>query len=126
METTAKNNGDGHANTLIDDYIAQYPEAIQTRLNAIRDALREVLPDAQELIAWKMPTYKAKKNIIHFAAYKNHIGIYPGDKAIEMFSEALKDFKTSKGAIQIQNTDKLPIELIKKIAKWNEETGNHH
>lgn len=116
----------GDSLTEIDAYIEEQPEAIQPRLHEIRNALRNALPDAEERISWRMPTYKAKKNIIHFAAFKNHIGIYPGDKAIEHFAEDLRDYKTSKGAIQISNTQHLPLELIVKIALWNYETENHH
>lgn len=110
----------------IDAYIEEQPEAIQPRLHEIRNALRNALPEAVEMISWRMPTYKAKKNIIHFAAFKNHIGIYPGDKAIEQFAEELRDYKTSKGAIQILNSQPLPLEVIVKIALWNYETENHH
>lgn len=116
----------GEGPTEIDAYIEEQPEAIQSRLHEIRNALRDALPDAVEVISWRMPTYKAKKNIIHFAAFKNHIGIYPGDKAIVQFAEELKGYKTSKGAIQISNSQPLPLELIVKIALWNYETENHH
>lgn len=116
----------GESPTLIDAYIEEQPEEVQPRLHEIRNALRSALPDAEERISWRMPTYKAKKNIIHFAAFKNHIGIYPGDKAIEHFSEELTAYKTSKGAIQISNNEPLPLDLIIKIALWNFETENHH
>jgi len=62
----------------IDDYIAAQPEAIQPHLTAVRDIIRAVLPDDEERIAWKMPTFRINRNIIHFAAHTNHIGLYPG------------------------------------------------
>ncbi len=110
----------------IDDYIAQQPQALQPFLNQVRSAIRDALPQAQERISWKMPTYWDKHNIIHFAAYKNHIGLYPGPLAIEIFAQQLTTYKTSKGAIQFPYKDPLPLELIATIARWCYETGNHH
>ncbi|MDW7662005.1 MAG: DUF1801 domain-containing protein [Bacillota bacterium] len=110
----------------IDEYISDQPEDIQTRLHELRKALHEALPDAEEKIAWRMPTYKGKTNIIHFAAFKNHVGIYPGDKAVVHFEDRLKDYKSSKGAIQFSHNKPLPLDLIVEIAKWCYETGNHH
>ncbi|MEL7567718.1 MAG: DUF1801 domain-containing protein, partial [Dehalobacterium sp.] len=94
--------------------------------NQVRDIIRAVLPDAQERISWSMPTYWNKRNIIHFAAFKKHIGLYPGDKAIENFGDCLKEYKTSKGAVQLPYDKPLPLQLIAEIAKWCYETGNHH
>lgn len=109
----------------IDTYIAEKPESVQMLLNQVRDAIRAVLPDAQERISWSMPTYWHQHNIIHFAAFKNHIGLYPGVKAIEYFADRLTDYKTSKGAVQLPYSKPLPLPLIKEIAKWCNETGNH-
>lgn len=94
-------------------------------LNKVRDTLRAALPDAEERISWRMPTYWKKKNIIHFAAFKNHIGIYPGDKAMEHFSDRLKEYKTSKGAWQIPYSKPLPLDLITEMARWCYETANN-
>ena len=110
----------------IDAYIGAQPEAVRPLLNQIRDTLRETLPDAEECISWRMPTYRGRQNIIHFAAYKKHIGLYPGDKAMEYFAERLSGYKTSKGAVQFPYNKALPVELISAIAKWCYETGNHH
>jgi uncharacterized protein YdhG (YjbR/CyaY superfamily) len=62
-------------------------------LNQVRDTISAVLPGAQESISWSMPTYWDKHNIIHFAAFKKHIGLYPGEKAIEHFSDRLTEYK---------------------------------
>jgi len=110
----------------IDDYIAAQPERVQPILNQVRHAIRFVLPDAEERISWRMPTYWQKHNIIHFAAFKKHFGIYPGDKAIEHFADRLTEYKTSKGAWQLPYDKPVPLELIAEIAKWCLETGNHH
>ncbi|MCR6545689.1 iron chaperone [Dehalobacterium formicoaceticum] len=110
----------------IDAYIAAQSESVRPLLNQVRDTLRAVLPDAEERISWRMPTYWRKHNIIHFAAFKNHIGLYPGDKAMEHFSDRLTEYKTSKGALQLPYSKPLPLELIAEIAKWCYETGHHH
>ena len=110
----------------IDEYIEKQPENIRILLNQVRNTISAILPDAVERISWSMPTYWDKHNIIHFAAFKNHLGIYPGDKAILYFAEKLKDYKTSKGAIQFQYNEPIPLDLIGEITKWCYETGNHH
>lgn len=110
----------------IDAYIAAQSEDIQPLLNRVRDTIREVLPKAQERISWRMPTFWHTHNIIHFAAYKNHIGLYPGDKAIEHFQDRLMAYKTSKGAVQFPYDKPIPLELIGEIALWCYKTGNHH
>lgn len=110
----------------IDDYIALQPESVQPVLHQIRDTIRTALPDAEERISWRMPTYWRKRNIIHFAAFSRHIGLYPGDKAVAHFSERLTGYKTSKGAIQFPYNKPMPLELIAEIAKWCLETCNNH
>ena len=110
----------------IEAYISEHPEDIQRMLNTLKDTISEAIPDAEKRISWKMPTFWKKHNIIHFAAFKKHIGLYPGDKAILHFAEELKPYKTSKGAIQFPYDRQLPLELIAKIAKWCYEAENNH
>ncbi len=110
----------------VDEYIDVQPEVVRPLLRQLRDTLRNALPEAEERISWQMPTYWRGQNIIHFAAFKNHIGIYPGDTAIAHFSEQLKDHKTSKGAAQFPYDKPLPLDLIAAIARWCFEAGNHH
>lgn len=116
----------GEPTITIDAYIAAQPETIQPLLNQVRDTLRTALPNAEERISWRMPTYWSKHNIIHFAAFKKHIGLYPGDKAIVHFSEKLTEFNTSKGTVQFPYNKPLPLQLIAEIAKWCYDTRNHH
>ena len=110
----------------IDAYIAAQPASVQPFLRQVQDAIRAVLPDAQERISWSMPTYWNKRSIIHFAAFKKHIGLYPGPTAIENFADRLTEYKTSKGAVQLSYSKPLPLQLIADIARWCYETGNHH
>ena len=60
-----------------------------------------------------------------FAGFKKHVGLYPGPEAVQGFSERLKEYKTSKGTIQIPHSRPVPVELISDIARWCYETGNH-
>ncbi len=109
----------------IDAYIAEQPESVQPLLNQVRDTIRTAIPEAEERISWRMPTFWKKQNIIHFAAFKNHIGIYPGAEAVAHFADRLTDYKNSKGAIQFPFQKPLPLDLIAEIAKWCYNTGNH-
>ena len=102
----------------IDEYISKQDEAVQQRLNAIRGTIRAAIPDAVEKISYQMPTYWKGRNIIHFAAFKDHIGIYPGGEAPVVFADKLKDYKTSKGTIQFRHDQELPLDLIAEIAVW--------
>lgn len=105
--------------TTIDEHIAQFDSLIQERLEIIRATILKVVPGAEEAIKYGIPTivYK-KKNLVHFAGYKGHIGFYPGASGIAHFAEELKDFKTSKGTVQIPHDMKLPLALIKKITAF--------
>lgn len=115
----------GKAPETIDAYIVSQPEEIQPYLRAVRKAIKEAIPEAEEKISWSMPTFWKKHNLIQFAGFKNHIGLYPGPEAVEQFAEQLKDYKTSKGTIQFPYKKPIPLELIAGIAAWCCETGNH-
>lgn len=92
----------------IDQYISDQREDIQPILHQVRETLRAALPEAEERISWRMPTYWKDKNIIHFAAFNNHMGIYPGDVAIEHFRDRLSDYHFSKGAIRFPYDRPIP------------------
>ena len=94
-------------------------------MKEIRNAIHAALPEAEERISWSMPTFWKGKNIIQFAGFKKHIGLYPGPEAVMEFSERLKEYKTSKGTVQIPYSKPLPLDLIQDIAGWCCETGNH-
>ena len=82
---------------------------------------RHHIPEAQEKISWSMPTFWKGQNLIHFAAFKKHIGLYPGGEATEVFADRLSDFDTSKGTIRLPHNRELPLELIAEIARWSYE-----
>lgn len=102
----------------VDEYIAAQDESVQERLQEIRRIIHEAIPDAQECLSWSMPTFRKGKNLIHFAASKKHIGLYPGGEATGVFAEELKDFSVSKGTVRLPYTGGLPAQLIARIAKW--------
>lgn len=102
----------------IDEYIAAQNEAAQPRLRELRSVIRAAIPEAEERISWSMPTYWKGKNLIHFAAAKKHLGLYPGDEAITVFAEELSAYDVSKGTIRLPYDRALPTALIQKIARW--------
>lgn len=108
----------GKAPQTIDEYIASQDESIQPKLNELRTIILSALPDAQERISWSMPTYWKGRNLIHFAASKKHIGLYPGDEAVAAFADELEGFSVSKGTIRLPYDKDLPVELITRIAQW--------
>ena len=117
----------GKAPETVDEYILAQDEGIRDQLLSIRSVLKSELPDATEKISWSMPTYWKGHNIIHFAAAKKHIGLYPGPEAVEHFAEKLDQAGCpySKGAIRIPCSVELPLSLIAEIAAWCRDTGNH-
>ena len=111
----------------VDEYILAQDEEIRDMLQSVRAVLKEELPDAKEKISWSMPTYRKEHNIIHFAANKKHIGLYPGPEAVAHFAAALDQAGCtySKGSIRIPFSKELPLNLIREIAAWCRDTGNH-
>ncbi len=105
----------------VDAYIAAQEEAARPALNRMRDILRTALPDAEECISWSMPTYRKGRNLIHFAAAKKHIGLYPGDEAAAVFQDRLEGLSVSKGTIRFPYGIELPEGLIMDIARWCRE-----
>jgi uncharacterized protein YdhG (YjbR/CyaY superfamily) len=101
--------------TTIDEYIAQYPEDVQQILNHIRAVIREAAPQASEKISYQMPTFYLNGNLIHFAAFKNHIGLYPTPSGIDGFKEELSAYKEGKGSVQFPLDQPMPYDLIRRI-----------
>ena len=102
----------------IDEYIAAQEEAVQPRLKEMRSLIRSAIPEAEERISWSMPTYWKGKNLLHFAAFKKHLGFYPGDEAVARFKDELNNYDVSKGTIRLPYSAELPAELIQRMARW--------
>lgn len=108
----------GEAPKTVEEYILRQPEEVQPFLKQIDASIKAAIPDATPKIAWSMPTYRKKRNLIQFAAFRKHIGLYPGPEAVLAFADKLSEYKTSKGAIQLPYDKPLPLELISEIAVW--------
>lgn len=102
----------------IDEYIAGQPADVQSLLQSIRKAIHAAAPEAMEKISWQMPTFWQGENLIHFAAFQKHIGLYPGGKAVGVFAERLRGYHTSKGAIRLPLGKPIDYELISEIVRW--------
>jgi len=108
-------------NSKIETYITSFPPEIKERLLRIRSIFLEEVPEAQEDIRYQMPTIIWHGNLIHYAAFKNHIGVYPLPSVIEALQDDIRNLKTGKGSIQFSNSVPLPVELIQKIVHLRKE-----
>lgn len=102
----------------IDEYISTFPPEVQEKLITIWQVIKEAAPEATEKISYQMPTFVFHGNLVHFAAYKNHIGFYPAPSGIEAFKEEIAQYKGAKGSVQFPLEQPLPYELISKIVKF--------
>ena len=102
----------------IDEYIAGYPTQVQEILEKIRLTIREAAPGAEEAISYQIPTFKLEGNLVHFAAFKKHIGFYPTSSGIARFSNELSVYKSAKGSVQFPLDQPIPYELISRITKF--------
>lgn len=118
FKNTNQSHDCGGTPQTIEEYIAGQPEYTQTYLRQINETIRGALPDAVPKLSWSMPTYWKKRNLIQFAAFKKHVGLYPGPAAVEAFADQLNGYRTSKGTIQFLYDKPLPLELIAEIAAW--------
>jgi len=104
--------------TNIDEYISGFPEEIQILLEQVRATIKQAAPEAEEAIKYAMPTFVLNGNLVHFAAFKNHIGFYPVPSGIEAFKKELSVYKGAKGSVQFPLNQPMPLELITKIVKF--------
>ena len=102
----------------IDEYIAIFPPSTQNLLTQIRQLISKAAPNATESIKYAMPTFEYFGNLVHFAAYKNHIGLYPSPSALKAFKNEIDAYVNSKGAVQFPLNKPLPLSLISKIVKY--------
>lgn len=108
----------------IDEYIATFPENVQKILYKLREIIRESAPEAEEAISYGMPTFKLNGNLVHFAAYKNHIGFYPIPSAIIAFKEELSSYKQAKGSVQFPIDETIPFDIVKRIVEFRVKENN--
>ncbi|MEI8020331.1 MAG: DUF1801 domain-containing protein [Schlesneria sp.] len=102
----------------IEAYIAQFPSDVQKSLQKIRTIVQLAAPGATEAIKYQIPTFVLNGNLVHFAAFANHIGFYPTQSGIENFKDELSSYKSGKGSVQFPLDQAIPFSLIKKIVKF--------
>lgn len=102
----------------IEAYHAAFPPQTRAKLDTLRKTIQQIVPQAGEIISYNIPTFKLNKNLVHYAAYQRHIGFYPTSAPLSVFATALRDYTTSKGAVQFPLDKPLPLALIKQIVKY--------
>jgi uncharacterized protein YdhG (YjbR/CyaY superfamily) len=102
----------------VDVYISSFPKGIQDLLQSIRRTVRMAAPEASEKISWQMPAFYQSGILLCYAAFKNHVSIFPGPETIVAFEKRLKKYHTSKGTIQFPLESPLPTDLIGEIVKY--------
>ena len=109
----------------IDEYIGGFPAEVQADLLKIREIIRKAAPEAEEVMSYGVPGFRLKKNLVSFAAFKKHIGLYPTPSAIEAFKEELSTFKTAPGTIQFPFGKPIPFDLVRRIVEFRvQEVSN--
>jgi uncharacterized protein YdhG (YjbR/CyaY superfamily) len=102
----------------IDEYIDTFPDDVQVLLQELRLTIRESAPEAEETINYQIPTFRLNGNLVHFAAYKKHIGFYPAPSGIDNFKEELSPYALSKGAVRFPIDAPIPLQLVSKIVEF--------
>ena len=102
----------------IDEYIAGFPPEVQQLLEQVRATIKAAAPDAEEAIKYAIPTFVLNGNLVHFAAYKNHIGFYPTPNGTAAFQAELSGYKSGKGSAQFPIHEPMPLGLITKIVQF--------
>ena len=102
----------------IDEYIADYPKDVQKILTKVRATIRKAAPQAQEAISYQIPAFKLNGNLIHFAAYKTHIGVYPAPRGVEKFKKDLERYGSGKATLKFPLDEPVPYDLITKIVEF--------
>jgi uncharacterized protein YdhG (YjbR/CyaY superfamily) len=102
----------------VDEYIGSFPKSIQDVLEKLRRTIQNAAPEAEEVISYQIPTYKLNGSLVHFAAFKNHIGFYPTPSAIKVFKKELSRYETAKGSVKFPMDKPIPFDLVRKIVEY--------
>ena len=102
----------------IDSYIATQPEATGHILEQLRQIIKEIAPEAEEIISYNMPAFKLNGMLVWYAAYKNHIGLYPVPREAAAFKKELSGYEGKKSTLQLPLDKPIPVALISKIVKF--------
>jgi uncharacterized protein YdhG (YjbR/CyaY superfamily) len=100
----------------VDEYLSALPPDVKKEMSKLRKTIKQIVPKAEEVISYNMPAFKYNGMLVYYAAHKNHIGFYPGNRIVnEVFRDDLKDYKTSKGSIQFPHNMPVPLNLVRRI-----------
>ena len=102
----------------IDGYIKTFPKDVRFILEKMRQTIRKAAPEAVEAISYQIPTFKLNGNLVHFAAFKKHIGFYPTSSGIEAFKKELSPYKGGRGSVQFPIDKPIPYDLVRKITMF--------
>ena len=103
----------------VDEFVASFPKNVRTVLEELRRVIGDSAPGAEETISYGIPTFDLNgKHLVHFSAYKSHVGFYPTSSGIEAFRKELSPFKTSRGTVQFPLDKPIPFDLVRKIVKF--------
>ncbi len=102
----------------MDDYIDRHPKEIRRLLNQMRRTIQKAAPQAKETISYRIPTFTLNGNLVHFGAFKDHIGFFPTSSGISAFDKQLSAYKTSRGTVQFPFDKPLPLALVSRIVKF--------
>lgn len=109
----------------IDSYIKSHPKDVQVVLQKLRATIKKAAPMAEEIISYRIPTFRFNGNLVHFGAFKNHIGFYPTSSGIREFRNELSPYKYSRGAIQFPMDKPIPLRLVSKIVRFRVAENRH-
>jgi uncharacterized protein YdhG (YjbR/CyaY superfamily) len=108
----------------ISQYISTFPAETQVSLNEIREFIHLIIPEAEELLSYGIPTFKYYNNLVHFAGYKHHVGFYPGADSIAHFKNEFSDYKSAKGSVQFPLNKSIPFQLIERVVRYRVAKNN--
>jgi uncharacterized protein YdhG (YjbR/CyaY superfamily) len=110
----------------MDEYISTFPKKVQDILQSLRQIISKSAPKAEETISYQIPTFKLSGNLVHFAAYKNHIGFYPTPSAIEAFKKELSPYEVAKGSVKFPLDKQIPFDLVRRIVEYRVKENSHN
>lgn len=102
----------------VDQYIAGFPAEVQAILQELRRVVASAAPAAEECISYQIPTFKLHGNLVHFAGYNNHIGLYPAPSGISRFEERIASYKHAKGSLRFPLDKPIPYDLVAEIVQF--------